>query len=166
MVEILHEFEAEFNQIEGRFSDLNARFSSFNQAIGSDMRSLKTEMWNGEQRVETRLNAKVATVESSVNFFDDKVMQKFETIEDSIGLLSDSVRAVFFRRKWRQPDCYRGSFAESAATGYRHGVVIGSDKSWWCWVQCSRWLYSAAGANISVSFGCGWDNAGIEGTCW
>ena len=94
VVEILHGFEAKFNQIEGRFSDFNARFSSLNQAIGRDMRSLKTEMWNGEQRVESRLNAKVATVESSVKFFDDKVMQKFKTMEDSIDLLSDSVRAV------------------------------------------------------------------------
>ena len=94
VVDILRGFETKFNQIEGRFSDFNDRFSSLNQAIGRDMRSLKTEMWNGEQRVETRLNAKVAAVESSVKFFDDKVMQKFKTMEDSIDLLSDSVRAV------------------------------------------------------------------------
>ena len=94
VVDILRGFETKFNQIEGRFSDFNDRFSSLNQAIGRDMRSLKTEMWNGEQRVETRLNAKVAAVESSVKLFDDKVMQKFKTMEDSIDLLSDSVRAV------------------------------------------------------------------------
>ena len=94
VVDILRGFETKFNQIEGRFSDFNDRFSSLNQAIGRDMRSLKTEMWNGEQRAETRLNAKVAAVESSVKFFDDKVMQKFKTMEDSIELLSDSVRAV------------------------------------------------------------------------
>ena len=98
VVEILLGFEAKFNQTEGRFSDFNARFSSLNQAIERHMRSLKTEMWNGEQRVETRLNAKVATVESSVKFSDDKVMQKFKTMEDSIGLLSDSVRAVSLGR--------------------------------------------------------------------
>ena len=33
-------------------------------------------------------------MESSVKFFDDKVMQKFNTMEDSIDVLSDSVRAV------------------------------------------------------------------------
>ena len=94
VVDILRGFETKFNQIEGRFSDFNDRFSSLNQAIGRDMRSLKTEMWNGEQRVETRLNTKVAAVESSVKLFYDKVMQKFKTMEDSIELLSDSVRAV------------------------------------------------------------------------
>ena len=94
VVEILCGFEATFNEIEVRFSDFDARFNSLNQAIERDMRSLKTEMWNGEQRVESRLNTKVAIVESSVKFFDDKVMQKFITMEDSIGLLSDSVRAV------------------------------------------------------------------------
>ena len=46
---ILCGFEAKFNQIKGRFSDFNARFSSLNQDIGCDMRSLKAEMWNGEQ---------------------------------------------------------------------------------------------------------------------
>ena len=51
-------------------------------------------MSNGEQQVETRLNAKVVTVK----FFYDKGMQKFTTMEDSIGLLSDFVRAVSLGR--------------------------------------------------------------------
>ena len=99
VLEILCGFESRFNQIEVRFSDFDARFNSLNQVIEHDMRSLKTKMWNGQQRLETRLNTKVATVESSVNFFDDKVMQKFKAMEVvPARLFQEQFRNVSSRR--------------------------------------------------------------------